>query len=263
VSPSAPEADASAGALLDRFRRARRDPALAVLEGLHPLKHALRFGADVLEAVTADPAALARLARAVAPDVAERVEVLARPVAPELAAVLAKRAPARDVLALARRPPLDLSGVLRDPRPAPVVLLEDPRSLSNMGACVRVAAAAGAAALLSTGANDPWHPDAVRGAAGLQFALAVGRIGELPPRGDRPLIAVDPTGEPLHPGALPARAVLVFGGERHGLTDELLAAADARVRIPMRTGVSSLNLATSVSAVLFSWRLGGGDGQAM
>ena len=54
---------------------------------------------------------------------------------------------------------------------------------------------------------------------------------------------------------LPARAVLVFGTERQGLSDELLAAADARLAIPMRAGVSSLNLATSVAAVLFAWRL--------
>ena len=33
----------------ERFHRARRDPELAVLEGFHALKHALRFGADILE----------------------------------------------------------------------------------------------------------------------------------------------------------------------------------------------------------------------
>jgi tRNA G18 (ribose-2'-O)-methylase SpoU len=54
---------------------------------------------------------------------------------------------------------------------------------------------------------------------------------------------------------LPASAVLAFGTERYGVSDELLALADARVSIPMRDGVSSLNLATSVAAVLFAWRL--------
>ena len=49
--------------------------------------------------------------------------------------------------------------------------------------------------------------------------------------------------------------MLAFGTERHGLSDELLARADARISIPMRAGVSSLNLATSVAAVLFAWRL--------
>jgi tRNA G18 (ribose-2'-O)-methylase SpoU len=52
--------------------------------------------------------------------------------------------------------------------------------------------------------------------------------------------------------------VLAFGTERHGLTSELLRRADARVAIPMRAGVSSLNLATSVAVVLFAMRLGDG-----
>ena len=33
----------------ERFHRARKDPELAVLEGFHALKHALRFGAEVLQ----------------------------------------------------------------------------------------------------------------------------------------------------------------------------------------------------------------------
>jgi TrmH family RNA methyltransferase len=158
------------------------------------------------------------------------------------------------VVAIARRPAVDVRAALDDPRPAPVVLLEEPRTMGNMGACVRVAAAADAAGVLTTGGNDPWHPDALRGAAGLHFALPVAAVGELP-AGDRPLIAIDPEGEDLRPAELPPRAVLAFGTERHGLSEALLERADARLGIPMRTGVSSLNLATTVAAVLFSRRL--------
>jgi len=163
------------------------------------------------------------------------------------------------VIALAERRPGDPKEVLADPRAAPVILLEDPRDLGNMGACVRVAAAAHIAGVLSTGSHDPWHPDALRGAAGLHYALPVARLTQLPPL-DRPLLAIDPDGEPLHPSELPTRAVLAFGTERYGLSEELLAMADARVSIPMRAGVSSLNLATSVAAVLFAWRLRAGAG---
>ena len=245
------------GSLIPRFGRARRDPALAVLEGLHPLKHALRFGAVVLEIVTADAAQLERLAGELAPDVAERMCSRARQVDPAVFARLAPLAPATGVMALAERPPVDPDAVLADARPAPVVLLEDPRDLGNMGACVRVAAAADVAGVLSTGGHDPWHPDALRGAAGLHFALPVARLATLERLRelDRPLLAVDPDGRPLEPAELPARALLAFGSERHGIGHELLARADARVCIPMRPGVSSLNLATSVAAVLFAWRL--------
>jgi TrmH family RNA methyltransferase len=81
-------------------------------------------------------------------------------------------------------------------------------------------------------------------------------------QGGRPLLAVDPEGEPLDPLELPPRAVLAFGTERYGLSPELTARADGRISIPMRPGVSSLNLATSVAAVLFSWRLCGAPAPA-
>jgi RNA methyltransferase, TrmH family len=123
-----------------------------------------------------------------------------------------------------------------------------------MGACVRVAAAADAAGVLSTGGNDAWHPDALRGAAGLHFALPVASVGELP-ASERPLVAIDPQGEDLRRVELPPRAILAFGTERHGLSPALRERADARLGIPMREGVSSLNLATAVAAVLFSRRL--------
>jgi RNA methyltransferase, TrmH family len=129
--------------------------------------------------------------------------------------------------------------------------------MGNIGACIRVAAAADAAAVLTTGGNDPWFPDAVRGAAGLHFALPVTAVEELP-ASDRPLLAVDPEGEDLRPGEMPPRAVLAFGTERHGLSGSLLERADRRVAIPMREGVSSLNLATSVAVTLFAMRLGTG-----
>jgi TrmH family RNA methyltransferase len=54
---------------------------------------------------------------------------------------------------------------------------------------------------------------------------------------------------------MPPRALLAFGAERYGISESLLAQAHDRIAIPMRPGVSSLNLATSVAAILFGWRL--------
>lgn len=239
--------------LVRRFRSARRDPELAVLEGFHALKHALRFGAEIEEAAASDPEELERLAAELAPDLSRTLASRVRAVSGEELAELVPQAPRTGVVAIARRPPVDVAAALADARAAPVVLLERPRTMGNMGACVRVAAAADAAAVLTTGEHDPWHPDALRGAAGLHFALPVAAVRELP-HSDRPLIAIDPGGEELGAGGLPPRAILAFGTERYGLSDELLARADVRLRIPMRAGVSSLNLATAVAAVLFSQR---------
>ncbi len=198
------------------------------IEGFHALKHALRFGAEVV-AASGDRDELGRLAAALAPDVDFSV---------------VEHVPGTPIVARAVRPRQDdpLAG------DGPVVLLENPRHLGNLGACIRVAAAAGAAGVLTTGTSDPWHPEAIRGAAGLHFALPVMRVSELPAT-DRPVVAVDPGGDTAAP---PPGAVLAFGSERHGLGATLLARADLRLRIPMRPGVSSLNLATAVAAVLYS-----------
>jgi TrmH family RNA methyltransferase len=250
---------ASPTALAQRFQRARGDERLAVLEGFHALKHALRFGAEIEVVAAADPDALERMAAELAPDLGGRFRALAgEPVAPGLLSTFAPHLPYTQVLALARRPPFDATALAAARGPAPLVLLEDPRDLGNIGAVVRVTAAAGAAGVVTTGMHDPWDPAAVRGSAGLHFALPVGRDDSAAARiesGGRPLLALDPEGALLDPAAVPDDAVLAFGTERHGLSDALLARADARLRLPMRPGVSSINLATAVSAVLFAWRL--------
>jgi TrmH family RNA methyltransferase len=255
----------SPAALRRIFREARRDPRLAVLEGLHPLKHALRFGAELTCVALTDPRRVQTLAEALAPDVVERVTAAAHTLSKEDFATLAPQPPPTGVIAIARRPAVAVADLLSDPRAAPVVLLEAPRDLGNLGACVRVGAAADVAGLLSSGVHDPWDPTALRGSAGLHYALPVAHLtedalrelgGSTSSRGAaRPLVAVDPDGEPLRPAELPARAILAFGAERQGLSPELLARADATVSLPMRAGVSSLNLATSVAALLYGWRL--------
>src|ERR1700761_2114097 len=198
-----------------RFRAARRDPRLTVLEGFHAYKHALRFGAEIETAVATDPGELERLAGDLAPDLVGTIGDGVGEVDSETLAGLVPQAPRTGVVAIARRKRADLEAALADPREAPFVLLEQPRNMGNLGACVRVAAAADAAGLLTVGENDPWHPDAGRGAAGLHYALPVGGAGGRAPGGEgRPLLALDPEGEEIAPAAIPPRAVLAFGTER-------------------------------------------------
>jgi RNA methyltransferase, TrmH family len=245
----------SSARIAEQFREARGDPELAVLEGFHVVKHALRFGAELVVLVGTDAEAAEHLAAVLAPDLRRVFAASVRVVSETTFSKLAPRPPRTGVIAIARRPEVDTDAILSSTEPTPVVLLEDPRNSGNMGACIRVAAAADAAAVLTTGTQDPWQPDVLRGAAGLHYAIPVARITE-PSFDRRPLIAVDPEGEPFDPTDMPPSAILAFGTERYGITDELLANADQRVSIPMRAGVSSLNLATSVAAILFAWRLG-------
>ena len=236
---------------VERYRLARRDPRVAVLEGLHALKHALRFGAEILDLRTPDPERLRGLAGELAGDVVDEIVRLATPTDRTVFDHLAPSPHPTGVIALAGRPVVDAAAVLAMPDPTPVVLLERPTHHGNIGAAVRVAAAAGAAGVLVTGEHDPWHPASIRGGAGLQFALPVARVPSLPST-DRPIVAMDPGGEPLGPGSISDGTVLVFGSERTGVSDALLARAAHRLAIPMRHGVSSLNLATAVAVALYS-----------
>ncbi len=217
-----------------------------LLEGVHALKHAVRFGARIVAAVSPDPDTVGRLLAELAPDVHLPVPVTA--VSPGTWQALAGRELPSPVLAAAARPPSDPERVLA--ATGRVLALEEPRHLGNVGAAVRVAAAAGAGGVLVVGSADPWHPTAVRAGAGLQFALEVARVDRLPAT-DRRIVALDPAGTALVPGALPADAVVVVGTERGGLSADLRSRAELVVAVPMRPGVSSLNLATAVAAALY------------
>lgn len=244
--------------------RRLRDPAAVRLEGVHAVKHAVRFGATIVAAATPDRDRAAALLAQLAPDVALpacTVEVDA-----PAWRQLAPRGLPSPLLASAARPPTSASDVLA--APGTVLVLEDPRHLGNLGAAVRVAAAADAGGVLVLGETDPWHPTAVRAAAGLTFALPVAAAATLPAGpfavpvelgtgAVRPLVALDPAGAPLR-GPLPPHALLLVGTERGGLSPALRDRADHVVRLPMRAGVSSLNLATAVAAALYAGGVPGG-----
>jgi TrmH family RNA methyltransferase len=197
-----------------------------------------------------------RLARDLAPDLAAPLAALVQQTDPATFAALAPVPPPTGVIAIAARPEVDPAPILAMAQGALLVLLENPTHLGNLGAVVRTAAAAGAGAVLVTGC-DPWHPAALRGSAGLHFALPVARLEALPAT-PRPLLAIDPDGAPLTADLLADGSILAFGSERRGLSDAILGRAQRRIAIPMEAGISSLNLAAAVAVVLYAWRLARG-----
>ncbi|MET9382022.1 TrmH family RNA methyltransferase [Streptomyces sp. NPDC002928] len=233
--------------------------AAVLLDGFHALKHAVRFGAEVPVAVTADRRAALALADELAPDVRDTLDALLTEVPEATYTSLVPRPHPTAVAALAVRPSREanLRALARTPRSAPVVVLDNPRNLGNAGAVIRLAAGFGATGVVTTGTLDPWHPTVVRGGAGLHFATAVERltVAELPPG---PLFALDPEGDDIRGLKLPDDAVLAFGSERSGLSADLRARADHLLSLPMRPQVSSYNLATSVAMTLYHWSATGG-----
>ncbi len=210
------------------------------LEGFHAVKHALRFAPALVSDVRVSSHDRAReLAERLAPDVLD--ELLAR-------ADVGEVGHHTGVEAVGAVPVEDRSVLTA--RTAPLVLLDAPRSPGNAGAVVRVAAAAGACGVAFVGPLDPWHPTVLRGSAGLHYALPVLRVD--PEQVTGPIVVLDADGDPA--GALPADGVLVVGSERDGVGAALRCRADVVLALPMRAGVSSLNLATAVAAALYRGR---------
>ncbi|WP_455358475.1 TrmH family RNA methyltransferase [Streptomyces sp. SYSU K21746] len=250
-NPDDPVTTSTASAVR-QWREAASDAVL--LDGFHALKHALRFGAEVRLTLTSDRASVLELAAALADDLTgvltENLVEVPQPVLRELV----PRGHTTEVAALAvrRSAAANLDALARLPRPAPVVVLDNPRNLGNVGAVVRLAAGFGATGVVTTGDIDPWHQNAVRAGAGLHYATAVERTGldGLPPG---PLYVLDPEGEDIRSVTVPDDALIAFGSERHGISAELRARATKLVSLPMRSQVSSYNLATSVAMTLFHW----------
>lgn len=236
--------------LIDQFQTARRDTSRVVIEGVQALKHAVRFNAEIEQVVTDDVEVLNDLLSELAPDTIEYINERVTEVTPEAFQRLTPQPHRTRVVALAKRHNYSFKNINKN---QPIVFLEQPRDLENIGAVIRVSAAADVAAVCITGPVDIWHPAVIRGAAGLHFAIPVYTVelNDLD-KLERPLVALEPTGTELKLSKLPRNAVYIFGTERHGVSQQLLDKSNFKVRLPMKEGVSSLNLATSVAATLYS-----------
>jgi tRNA G18 (ribose-2'-O)-methylase SpoU len=165
----------------------------------------------------------------------------------------------RGVLAVADRPePGEAAAIARGARV--LAVLEGVGDHENLGALFRNAAALGVdGVLLGPRCSDPLYRRSVRVSMGhvlrVPFATLPGpwpaALDLLRAAGLRVAALTPAAAVPLRAAGLESGPVaLLLGAEGAGLTDEALAAADVRVRIPMAPGVDSLNVATA-AAVAF------------
>ncbi|MBM9467755.1 TrmH family RNA methyltransferase [Nakamurella leprariae] len=145
-----------------------------------------------------------------------------------------------------------------------VAVLVQTNDPGNAGAVIRLADAAGADAVLFAGdAVDPFNPKAVRASAGSIFHLPVAAAGDpvdavrrLSDAGLSVLATTGAAGLDLPTaeadGILDLPTAWLFGSEAHGLPDDVVAAADESVRVPIYGRAESLNLATAAALFLYA-----------
>jgi TrmH family RNA methyltransferase len=238
-------------ARLTASSRERRKSGHCVLEGAHLIDvYRARIGAPQTLVVVDDRIDDAEIARVIEHTPPARTLVVSR----KLFAEIASSPP--DVGALA---------VVTTPRAQPTrpgafcLLLEDVQDPGNVGSIIRTAAAAGVEqVLLSRHCAFAWSPKVLRAGQGAHFLTTlvedvdlVEWTGTFRRDGGRVCASAVAAGTPLHHANLRGRVAIAIGSEGRGLSDELRAAADQRVTIPMAAGSESLNAAAAAAVLLF------------
>jgi RNA methyltransferase, TrmH family len=129
---------------------------------------------------------------------------------------------------------------------APCLYLDAIADPGNVGAILRTAhALTGGSVALGPGCADPFGPKAARASMGSIFAVPVLRGGvEATPRPRAGLVAHGGAGL----DALSGTATLCLGGEREGLSAEVLRQCQVEATIPLREGgAESLNVAAAAA----------------
>jgi TrmH family RNA methyltransferase len=137
--------------------------------------------------------------------------------------------------------------------------IEDP---GNVGALVRTALASGAAAFISVGITEPYHPRAVRTSMGSLYKLAILHRQHLESLQqelrDAEVLTVgavssggsSPETIARHEGHL----ALCLGSEAFGLSPGVLESLDRQVTIPMKHGVDSYSVNAAAAVLLYALR---------
>ena len=184
-------------------------------------------------------------------------------VSDRVAAALSDTVTPQGVVAVVRPDASDIDTVLAaNPRLLAVLVgVADP---GNAGTVIRTADAVGAdAVILAGGSVDPHNPKCVRASAGSLFNLPVVRADSVATVIDRmhsrsiQVLAATLTDaldleSPQVQSTLGDAVAWLFGNEAHGVPDDVSAAADLQVRIPIHGRAESLNLAAAAAICLYA-----------
>lgn len=237
-----------------RQRNARDEAGLFVIEGSGLLAEALATEATVQDVFVAEGAELSA-------ELGSRIDGRATrtwELDPSVLASVASTSSPQPVLATVRMADVGIEEALSND-PTFVVIAAGVAEPGNAGTLIRTAAAAGAdAVVFCDDSVDIFNPKVVRSSAGALFRIAVVRSA---PVADvfRALSgagfnAVGLAGE----GSTDYteidyrdRVAIVVGNEAHGLGPEVMVALDQLVKIPMASGVESINVAAAAAIVCF------------
>lgn len=137
--------------------------------------------------------------------------------------------------------------------------LENIRDPGNLGTIIRTADAAGVQGILLIGNTcDAFSPEVIRATTGSFSAVPLIRASLSEFLAWRKGFAGTVIGTHLHEKSInyqeltaPPSTLILMGSEQNGLSSDITDSCDILVKIPMRDGVESLNLAVSTGIILY------------
>lgn len=234
--------------------RERKEQGLFVIEGAREITLALE-GNYLLDSVFVCPELFAKTDY---PNVLETIDPhILFEVSPEVFNKIAYRENSDGLLALAR----SKSHLLEDlslPENPFVIVLEAVEKPGNLGAILRTADAAGADAVIVCDPHtDIYNPNVVRSSVGCLFTVQTTVCSNqeayafLQRKGIRIYAAELNAAEFYQNVDFRPASAIVMGTEADGLSGFWLQNADARIKIPMKGKIDSLNVSVSTAILTF------------
>jgi TrmH family RNA methyltransferase len=145
-----------------------------------------------------------------------------------------------------------------------VLLLDDVRDHGNIGTIIRTANAFNIRDIFATNADfDPYYRKTIEASRGTVFKSRIRcyesgehAVNELKQLGFQ-IVATSPSASQLQSitSLKEQPIVLVVGNETHGVSEVILRNADLHVRIPMSSGVDSLNVGVATGISIYELKL--------
>lgn len=162
------------------------------------------------------------------------------------------------VTALVKKQETPLEEILaRDENPC-LFLLENLQDPGNMGTILRTSEGAGVSGIIMNRESvDPYNPKVIRSTMGAIFRMPFVIVDDfedvlcrLKEAGVR-TFAAHLDGEDFYRQDYRGGCAFFIGNEGNGLSEELAARADGRIRIPMKGQVESLNAAVAATVLMY------------
>lgn len=238
------------------LKKRRDETGLFVAEGARVIQEAIARGllpeTLIISEAGADRTSLSRLC---AQTLAAGKDVLS--VTPQILEKIARRDNPQSVIALFRQERRGAKDLPAMPQ-GTLIALENIKDPGNLGTILRTADATGSAGVLLIGDTcDPYSPEAVRATMGSLFAVPLYRLSLAEFVAYATHFKGDIIGTALQTDkdyrAITPRAptLLLMGSEQAGLSAEARLACTHLVKLPMRGGADSLNLAVATGVMLY------------